>query len=160
MKVTDRQKVCSNCDGRIALEATECPYCGTEFSQEEKKSPLQAPLFKNQTLQESLASLYTPPYSQSKSEYKTVLPTPAPFKEPLPPETPLEKEPSQEQKETFWTLFALIVAGNLLTIGLLQFFFSEEGVLRLEWDSSYWFLYCLIALPLFYLGLKRAETPK
>ncbi len=149
MKVKDRQKMCSNCDGRVAIDSLECPYCGTDFPEGTKQAAAQGPLFKNQTLQDSLASLYTPPYSQPK---KNVSPEPTLVQE---PELPQEEETGSQEKGTFWALFALIVAGNLFTIGMLQFFFSDHGLLRLEWDSGYWFLYCLIALPLAYFGLKQ-----
>ena len=154
----------------LLVESSECPYCGNEFPEESKHPAGQTPLFKNQTLQESLASLYTPPYSHSKTAEKEV-----PKKKPVPPASFREavpqsintgtmaieeEEPKEESRTTFWALFALIVAGNLCTLGLLQFFFSEGGILRLEWDSSYWFLYCLISLPLFYFGLKKANQQK
>jgi hypothetical protein len=42
-------------------------------------------------------------------------------------------------------------------LGLLQLFFSDSGKLKLEWDSSYWFVYCLAAAPLVLLGFKKAN---
>lgn len=153
MKPADRQKMCSNCNGRVAVESSECPYCAHEFPESSKNNS-----FKHQTLQDSLTSLYKPPYSAGKVSS-------SPYEAPQAPSMPAsaavaEEEPKEDAKGDFWALFALIVAGNLLTLGLLQFFFSEEGTLRLEWDSSYWYLYCLIALPLFYLGFKKAQAAK
>jgi hypothetical protein len=169
MKPTDRQKMCSHCDGRVPFEASECPYCGHEFPEESKASS-QTPLFKNQSLQESLASLYTPPYNQSKTPLKSPPLQKKPIemsREPTPIH-PLaagsttiaataDNESNEVAKKSFWSLFALIVGGNLFILGLLQLFFSEEGVLRLEWDGSFWYLYCLISLPLFYFGYKKAK---
>jgi hypothetical protein len=68
-----------------------------------------------------------------------------------------ETEVGEGEKSSFWALLLLSIAANLATIGLLQLFFSDNGFLRLEWDSSYWFVYLLIALPLFFLGLKKAK---
>jgi hypothetical protein len=168
MKTTDRQKMCTQCDGRVPLEATECPFCAHAFAEPIKTSPLNAPLFKNQTLQESLASLYTPPYAGAKNAEKAPPPLKkklSEFKEaPQPmmniPTVAKEENSGEETKKDFWVLFALIVGANLLTLGLLQFFFSEGGTLQLEWDSSYWYLYCLIALPLFYFGIKKLNSEK
>jgi hypothetical protein len=156
MKPGERQKMCVNCNGKVSFEATECPYCATELA-----PSLQAPspLFKNQNIQDSLAALYNPPYHIKTGEKEN----PAPkkqvtFTEPAPVVSMSEPEKVQDSHRDFWALFALIVGGNLLTLGLMQFFFSDKGMLTLEWESSYWYLYCLISLPLFYLGFKKAST--
>lgn len=175
MKPNDRQKLCPNCDGNVPLEATECPYCAADLSgQAEKDSaPSQAVLFKNQSLQESLASLYTPPYSSSASSSAPAAPKAPVFKEaapkraeptyrsapPPPSPTPAATEAavSEEanEKGSILSIMLMSLSGVLLTLGLIQFFFSSNGILRLEWDASYWFIYCLGALPLFYLGYKK-----
>jgi hypothetical protein len=173
MKVVDRQKICTHCDGRIAIESEHCPYCGSVAAiPEEVKTP--TPLFDHQSIQDSLTSLYTPPYSNKSSPYMKQ------DKEKSPPkQTPRESHESRinaslgkinisgstgvsieekiEGKSSFAPLLFLLFGGNLLIIGLLQFFFSERGVLRLEWDSTYWFIYCLIAIPAIYFGLKKAN---
>ncbi len=68
-------------------------------------------------------------------------------------------EPVQGQNALMPILF-LSIGSNLCLLGLLQFFFSEGGFLKLEWDASYWFVYCLIALPLIYFGIKKAGNFK
>jgi hypothetical protein len=156
MKPGDRQKMCANCNGKVSFEATECPYCAAEQTPTPKSI---SPLIKNQNLQNSIASLYNPPYHNKMGEKEN----PAPKKQVVftEPESPIAASaaaaPATETHQDFWALFALIVGGNLLTLGLMQFFFSEKGILTLEWDSSYWYLYCLIALPLFYYGFKKAS---
>lgn len=69
----------------------------------------------------------------------------------------MEHEEKVEDKNSFLSLFLFLLGSNLLVLGLIQFFFSEEGVLRLEWDAKYWFIYCLFALPLVYLGFKKMK---
>jgi hypothetical protein len=171
MKPADRQKICPQCDGRVPFDAAECPYCANEFPQSEKTSTGQAPLFKNQSLQESLASLYTPPYNSAKSPQKSPVlqQKMSEFKKEVSSSPPLmnssaaavaampDEDRSESSKASFWAIFALIVGGHLLTLGLLQLFFSEEGALHLEWDSQLWYLYCLISLPLFYFGYKKTK---
>lgn len=154
MRPADRQKMCSNCNGKVSFEATECPYCAAE------QTPVLKNSVKSTSLQDSLASLYAPPYQPKVGEKAS-----APVRKQVfftEPESPITQAiPAQavqnDAKKDFWALFALIVGGNLLTLGLMQFFFSEKGILVLEWESSYWYLYCLIALPLFYLGFKKAS---
>ncbi len=158
MHPKDRQKMCTNCDGRIPYDAQACPYCGAEQSSAKEQH--------HQSLQESLTSLYPPPYAEKNK--------PEPRKEPMAekrfnnsmlgtPTIPVDNHQEQqadEGKSSFWPILLLSIGANLLTIGLLQLFFSDNGFLRLEWSSGYWFVYCLAALPLFYLGFKKANTLK
>ncbi len=174
MKPADRQKMCSNCDGRIAHEATICPYCGSEQADPAAERATQAPLFTNQSLQDSLTSLYTPPYSQRGPAYTVEEPVKKkaePFREtkmekpfqtahstaaamPLAAE---EEESSSTTKSALLPILMLSLGSNLFVLGILQFFFSSNGFLRLEWDASYWFVYCILSLPLLYLGIKRKK---
>lgn len=162
MKPIDRQKMCVNCDARIAVDAKECPFCGADNAQESSYSP--PPSQKNQSLQDSLTSPYSPPYSAKSATYSTHLDE-TPKKPAFQTVTP-EKKPSsaeivaaeeQEEKSVFWPLLMLSAGSLALTLGLLQFFFSEKGFLRLEWDSNYWFFYCLFAIPLLYFGYKKSS---
>lgn len=143
--------MCPNCDGRIAYDATQCPYCF---------ATLQVPLDTNQGSLFSLQdSLYAPPY-------KSVTPTPE-EKKPMPPASRAEAailtpEAAEETTEVkaFWPILLLTLGINLFTFGLLQFFFSDNGIVKLEISSSFWFLYMLVSIPLFYLGFKKAEHLK
>jgi hypothetical protein len=79
------------------------------------------------------------------------------------PTIPIDQEAEANAAQAnngFWPILLLSIGANLLTLGLLQLFFSDQGFLRLEWDSSYWFVYCLAALPLFFLGFKKANPLK
>jgi hypothetical protein len=183
MNPADRKKMCSSCDGMIPIDAEVCPYCTADQSHTMTESSYQAPLFKHQTLQESLTSLYTPPYSSKgqmsspeepsvpSSKKKKETPKGPTFRNEVKMEMPaiaipaMESETDEQQQEkaqggTFWAVFMMSLAAILLNLGLLQLFFSSNGVLRLEWNSAYWFIYCLISLPLFYLGFKKANTFK
>jgi hypothetical protein len=177
MNPKDRQKMCSQCDGRIPYDADACPYCAAEQGAL-SQSGSAAKEAHHQSLQDSLTALYSPPYTaknifNEKKEFAQI-PKPEPVKEsmvekrfnnpstslgiPTIPAENAEMQRSDEGKSSFWPIFFLSIAGNLLTIGLLQLFFSENGFLRLEWNSSYWFVYCLAALPLFFFGMKKVNT--
>src|SRR5579863_2385956 len=170
----DRQKMCTSCDGRIPIDAAMCPYC-TAQQMSVPSSAGSAKELHHQSLQDSLTSLYTPPYAGKTAGF-----TPAGGAKmeipPIPQSTPLKASmvekrvggssavlgvPSiptdsaenphvDEARNHFWPILLLSVAANLLTVGLLQLFFSDEGFLRLEWDSSHWYIYCLAAFPLFF----------
>jgi hypothetical protein len=159
MKPTDRQKVCTHCDGRIPLDALQCPYCSA-VQAGHGEGPQG--MFKNQSLQDSLTSLYSPPYS-SKGPGKPTIPQeekrgPASYDQAA--SYSLEKEEVEDQKKGLWPILLLSMGGNLLTLGLLQLFFSSEHRLTLEWNSGYWYLYCLLSAPLIYLGFRRVNQIK
>ncbi len=181
----DRQKMCTSCDGRIPVDAEVCPYCAADTKP--ARAPTSgAKELHHQSLQESLTSLYTPLYGKnspvfSQGAEKREMPSfnkAEPLKEPMvekrfiphsaspslgAPTIPASSvaDPSADQeKNGFWPILLLSIGTNLLTLGLLQLFFSDNGFLRLEWDSSYWFIYCLAALPLFFLGFKKANLLK
>jgi hypothetical protein len=161
----DRQKMCANCDGRIPFDADICPYCAAES----KNALPSAKELHHQSIQESLTSLYTPPYG--KNSYK-----PEPLKESMvekrfnpsspslgAPTIPMEPDAdasAEQGKNGFWPILLLSIGANLLMLGLLQLFFSDNGFLRLEWNSTYWYIYCLAALPLFFFGFKKVNTLK
>jgi hypothetical protein len=175
MQTKDRQKMCSSCEGRIPFDAEICPYCANE--QQSHAPSMNSSELHHQSLQDSLTALYSPPYagktslpSEEKKEFQN-RPKSQTLKEPMAekrfnqasasfgiPTIPSEAahEPqADEAKSSFLPIFLLSLAANLLTVGLLQLLFSENGFLRLEWNSSYWFVYCLAALPLFFFGFKK-----
>jgi hypothetical protein len=143
MKPADRQKMCPNCDGRIPYDATQCPYCFTAVQGEGNS-------LKNSSLQDSLTSLYTPPYA-AKAE-------PEEKKRAVEDAAVLPKDAITEEKEAFWPMLLMSLGANLFVLGLLQFFFSENGQVRLEINSEFWFLFILLAIPLFYLGYKKTTN--
>jgi len=169
----DRQKMCTNCDGRIPRDADRCPYCASDVKTVSASANTVKELH-HQSLQEGLTSPYHPSYGKNSSFLNQ--PSTEPPKESmvekrfnrasptlgtptLPIESTAESNPDQE-KNGFWPTLWLSIGANLFTLGLLQFIFSDHGYLRLEWDSNYWFVYCLAALPLFFFGFKKANVLK
>ncbi len=144
MKPVERQKICPNCDGRIPQESTQCPFCFAQLqdnSSNAKSAPVTDPL----------AALYPPPYSGIES--KTAIKTAEALDAASQNEVPSESIP-------FWSILMLALGSNLLTLGILQFFFSDHGVLRLEMNASYWFLMVIVSIPLVYFGLKNLSSKK
>jgi hypothetical protein len=157
MKLNDRQKMCLSCEGRIPLDANLCPYCAAEQG--------SATFLQHKSIQESLTSLYPPPYSAKKEPHKSEtsmsekkFQTASPIiNTSIAQPTTEQNSSAAEEKSSFWPLLLLCVGANLLVIGLLQLFFSENNRLTLQWNSKYWFVYCLSALPLFYFGFKKVN---
>lgn len=171
MKPNDRQKMCTNCDGRIPLDANLCPYCSSE------QGTSGQVYLQHKSIQESLTSLYPPPYAAKNAnnvkEQFIKNPEYAKPQEPMserryqqttPSSSPnihldhTEEQQTSAEKSSFWPLLLLSIGANIFVIGVLQLFFSDNGLLTLQWDSQYWFVYCLGALPLFYFGFKKANS--
>lgn len=126
---------------------------------------------RQQSLQKSLTSLYSPPYPKKSTGYTgderdegISMKPQDPFKmssidQPLHGGAPaaMAQREDAEEKASFWPILMLSAGANLLVLGLLQLFFSTNGVLRLEWDSSNWFLYSMCAVPLLVFGYRKAK---
>lgn len=160
MKLNERQKLCATCDGRIPLEANLCPYCAAEQTQM---------YLQHKSIQESLTSLYSPLYPAKNvhpSKEQALTPSlqesmeksfqhVSPSSQARLHDKETVSEKNQGEKASFWPILLLSLGANLLVIGLLQLFFSDQGLLTLQWESHYWYVYLLVALPLLYLGTKK-----
>lgn len=176
MNVNTTKQICWYCEGSVSAEALQCCFCGSELNKENNNSLLTetAALNSNPTpsnesaietpLDESLARLYKPPYL-----IRDRFASPAPLEkiETAPHSTSVT--PSKIEEEELFdvtsasdeignsdalSLLLLSLGGFLLTLGLLLFFFAEEGSITLQWNTNYWFLYCFLALPALYFGFR------
>lgn len=167
-----RRKMCYHCDAELSLDATYCPFCGTDLQkngEKEERKEMDETMFSSKSLDESLAALYTPPYSKRDHEGFGI-PAQRPVQEHFEDEQKsfsfsyedealasddFEEEPLVQRKlGGGWPLILLSIGGQLLTLGLLLFFFSTGGKLTLEWNSRYWFLYCIASFPILYFGYR------
>lgn len=156
--------MCTQCDARISITAQECPYCSADLFEPPQEAGSSS-LFTSQSLQTSLNSLYAPPYGS-----KPQTPPADPLKKSIEsfkeaPKIPTASpaaipEEKTEEKSIFGPVLMLSCASNFIVLGLLQCFFSENGKLSVEWDSSYWFIFCLLALPLFFFGYKKLDQSR
>ena len=118
-----------------------CPNCDGRIPFDAPQCPYCFTPTPVEPKSDSFSALYTPP---SKPVAESVA-------------APAEKTENPETS-AFLPLLMLTLAGNLLTVGLLQFFFSDHGVVRLEMNGSYWFLMVLVSIPLFYYGFKKVSS--
>lgn len=157
----EKHRICTHCEGRISVEADTCLYCGMPLVTENA-----AP-----TMQESMTSAYSP-YGQKSSDYMKLETEFSPkFK------TPVQREDSfagisslgsgeaavassevEGDKSGFIALLLALLGSSLLILGLMQGLFSDEGFLRLEWNCKYWFLFCMIGVPMIYFGIKKSKV--
>lgn len=178
MAPQDRTKVCLSCEADVNLEATYCPFCGADLSTAPVESasafsPSPDERFEAQPLKESLASLYKPPYSVRNrrglgvpdERVETTFTRAEPAKEdPLSyyeqgkvgkkVEEKVEVVEQERQIGGVLPLVLLLIGTVFLVLAIALFFFSSNGVLTLEWKSSYWFLYALLSLPFLFLAIR------
>lgn len=182
MKTADKQKMCSNCHGRIPIEADTCLYCGQEQADQFAETSSQTTLFEQQSLQDSLTSLYSPPYASKRPSFlereQEAPPKPTRIHPPTREIPELKRaftqkeerlafedqedveEASSSSKGSIFSLLLMILGGNVFTLGLMQLFFSEGNTLRLEWHTESWYFYCLAAVPLLFVGYRLASKLK
>ena len=161
MMQSERQdKICVGCEATISSTTLFCPYCGCDVKEEEEQLYEESSQASSAPAAElsNLASLYKPPYTPNQRGFGV----PSFQENSLAQEvesssySPFTKTQSEEKKADvgFWPLLFLSLGSNLMTIGLILFFFSDRGKLLLEWNSYYWFVYCIVATPLLMFGWK------
>lgn len=131
------------------METTKkmCPHCGEEVERHQMSCPKCSTLLISPSTDQYVNALYPPPYAK-KTEV-----------------TPPKEEEEEEKKRSLdlkgsMGYLILSLGGLLLLIAFFLLFFSEKGLLVLEWKSRYWFFYILLGGPLSFWGwrlLKRSE---
>lgn len=171
MNPQERTKVCLSCEADVNAEATYCPFCGTDLSvlSPNDSLPSTDERFQTQTLQESLASLYKPPYSVRNRRGLGVpdeRPQPSFMSAEPPKEDPLayykqgkgeekvEKIVEEKEGGVVLPILFLSVGTLFFVLAMALLLFSQGGVLVLEWKSKYWFLYALFSCPFFLFSVR------
>lgn len=148
---TAKTKLCWNCEGSVSRVAENCPYCGVYLSPDNpsiKETPSPQP--------------HKPPYAPESNRKEKEIPK-APYapRDSNEPQAVTEKTAALQKTDSFKAIYIpllLLTAGTVcLFFSFILLLFSTNGKLNLEWDSSYWFAYSLIALPLLYLGWRTLD---
>lgn len=169
MQPKKRMKMCPFCEGQVEIQVTICPFCGAEIAPAEEGGSSANKDARALSPQETLASLYPPPY-RSKAE-EGLLQQPkenSPFisgvssrEEVLFDET--RKQGESLSPQSFFLPFFLSSLGiNLLFLSFFLFFFSSDGEVELHWKGYWWVIYFMIGLPLCIFGYKKfseEQTP-
>jgi len=137
-----KTKLCWNCEGSVARDVIHCSYCGVYLKRDEDED-----LQFEQNTEES----YKPSYNPASSDQEEV--PPPPYQATKQAVEAIPSAPSSvDWKAVVFPLFLLLSGSFFLFFGLLLTFFSENGLLTLQWDSSYWFVYFTLSMPLLYFG--------
>jgi len=151
--------MCWNCDGSVSFDSAYCPYCGNDLAQGRSEQPSREA--KEHKSDDSLASLYKPPYSAKSGESSSQ----HAYVEEMASHDVFQADHASEEPAMvtesdggIWPLLFLTLGATLLTLGLILFFFSENGRVVLEWNAHYWFLYCLCSVPMLMMGYRFLAT--
>ena len=150
MKPKKRQKLCHNCEGEVDIDVIVCPFCAADLREEkpEQQHPSYNPSVRNLNHQQTMQSLYPPPYKSSESSVSQGV-----LQEEGSPS--LAGEPADDKKKNVFTPTILFTLGvHLFLLGVLMLLFSHKGVVMLKWDARFWFLYVFASVPFLVLGYK------
>lgn len=140
MNAIPKTKLCWNCEGNVSLADENCPYCGVG---------VQSALL--QGYQEN----FTPPYRLGSQQRSETIPE-SPFKskatEEVEEESQEETEAAAEFKKFLITMSLMLSGSVFLIFGVVLALFSKGGVFTLQWNSTYWYAYLILALPLLLFG--------
>ncbi len=154
MHQNQRTKMCPNCEGNVAMEVSICPYCGSSIFTKNENNPKTNDNVKSLSYEETLASLYPPPYKPKVVETSDSLEKEEESK------VVEGKEVEEFGKNSLLPTILFWIGVNLVVFSLILLFFSKNGFLLLKWNSNYWYLYSLISLPLLYFGFKGLNNLK
>lgn len=150
------KKLCWNCDGEVSLHLSQCPFCGVDATQAPlQRDPASFKGFSN-PFQTAAADIPKPPYANvfgaSDEEWNKSLNEEEPegVKEP-------DSSDSRKAKSEMVALLLLLPGVVFFLFGLTLFFFSDDGVLALEWNQNMAYFYFLGAAPLILLGWRALK---
>lgn len=153
MSAIPKKKLCWNCEGSVAKQIDNCPYCGVYLhGTEPEEANIWNPSYTPSIDKESISNITTPFYSSAKNETIEELPTEN--------ETQEESKTSPKDynllltqlKKDFLPIFFLMSGSIFLLFGLVLFLFSSNGTFTLQWNGDNWIYFLVLSIPFLLLG--------
>ncbi len=147
MSITQKQKLCWNCEARVTYQEEYCPYCGVYLSPDTDINDLN--------------SFLQPPYQMGKPDQ--TIPS-SPFSETSFEEASSEKDQSvndtQENEDlekgsAVLPLIFLLSGSVFFVFGIILWLFSDNGIFSLQWNANYWYFYFWLSIPLLFFGWRK-----
>jgi hypothetical protein len=148
MSAIPKKKLCWNCEGNVAKDIDNCPYCGVyihaldeessgwkpTYHSSDQEDDIPAPLYQIKGNEESDLQVEEQAITSSSS-------------------VTIEMSWALLQKDVFSIL--LLMSGSIFFLfGVVLFLFSQEGTLTLQWKSHYWSYFLGLSCPFIYFGWK------
>jgi hypothetical protein len=146
MSAVPKKKLCWNCEGNVAKDIDNCPYCGVYLHAAELEE----------------ASPWNPSYRPSADEED--IPSPLYQIKPQVEEDSEEAEATNDSKSMSWDhLFSqlkhdvfpilfLMMGSVFFLFGIVLLLFSQNGTFTLQWKESDGLYFLLFAVPLIGFG--------
>jgi len=154
-----KKKLCWSCEGRVAREAENCPYCGVYLSPNVPE-----------VTKPSAAKPLAPPYTIPTHANAKALAAPYPPKKAQEEDNNAGDEADSDAAastagmndlKAVLTPLVLLLAGSVFFLfGAALYLFSQGGVFTLRWNGDYWMYYFVIALPMLFLGWRSLSNLK
>lgn len=163
MSTKTKKRLCWNCEGEVAMNAEQCPFCGVSMDavsmQDTKPKDALAPPYK--LVNSSSDKIPSSPYKKSQPQQDKV-------KKELPKEEPKEHlegtapEHGHGDPRHFVLSLTFMLAGAAFAIfGVVLWLFADHnGHLTLRWNAHYWYVYLVVSLPLLYIGCKATQKAR
>lgn len=148
MAVTQKKKLCWNCEGNVSLDDENCPYCGV--------SVIPASL--------EIPNLHAPPYQMGHIQENVIPRAPYKSEEHLDSTNEAHADKSKEEgediedtsinefKNILLSLLFLLTGSLFFLFGLTLMLFSHNGLFTLQWNGTMWYIYSLLSIPLLFFG--------
>lgn len=158
MSAVPKKKLCWNCEGNVAKNIDNCPYCGVylhaaEIEEESTWNPSYRPNPENEEIPSPLYQI-KPEVEQEREEEDS-------------DEAADDSKPmvwnhlfSQLKHDVFPILF-LMMGSVFFLFGIVLLLFSQNGTFTLQWQESDGLYFLLFAVPLIGFGwmyLQRLEA--
>lgn len=147
----NEKRLCWNCLGSVSAALNQCPYCGVDLETVEDSAStteLSSP-FQRRAFEEEVSM--TPPYGAtqefavSEDEWNKAM------------ENEQSGPAAQNEKNEMMGLLLLLPGVVFALFGLALMFFSQGGVLSLQWKESFSYYFLAGAAPLLYLGWRSLK---
>lgn len=144
MSGTTKKRLCWNCEARVSLEEENCTYCGVYLSpasfpglqNDEIPEPLYKPGIESSIPKSPYEALYTPQNSSDSSTFVK----------------------QDDLGSIVFSVSLLLGGGILLLFGIILFVFSSNNLFTLQWNTTYWFVYLFVSLPMLYYGWQKSRN--
>lgn len=144
MNKTPKNKLCWNCEASVSVTAEVCPYCGVSVVPATLDGTGHVLPYKMSSANDK--AIPPPPYAQEDQEDKDESAEQS-------SEDDEEVDVPVDQFKNILLALLLLLGGSIFFLfGLMLVLFSQNGTFTLQWDSSYWYIYSALSLPLLFIG--------
>ncbi|MDP1879494.1 MAG: hypothetical protein Q8K60_00980 [Parachlamydiaceae bacterium] len=153
MSAIPKKKLCWNCEGNVARDVDNCPYCGVwvqppelgdnsgwnpNYQSSSKTEEIPSPLYQINT-DESDENEENSPFVNNESKPSS------------------ENHLLQKVKLDLFPVIFLMMGSNFFLFGIILLLFSQNGTFTLQWQGSDGLYFILFSIPLTIFGWKYLQ---